>query len=116
MNHYLYASYLYFCLQNLENSLMILRFLQIRMSTDIERRVGSLLNNTDSTGTAPVNVPSIKTNERHKQPIAVTKPVSEQQTDSSKEKLCVELKERQDKMQVDSLCLEYKCHCNIICL
>ncbi|KAF7818860.1 DExH-box ATP-dependent RNA helicase DExH1 isoform X1 [Senna tora] len=77
---------------------------EIRMSTDIERRVGSLLNNTQSEGTAPVNTPSTKTNEKYKQSITTTKPVSDKQTDSSKEKLSVELKERQEQMQAsDSL-------------
>lgn len=103
------------CLQNFDDALTILSFLQIRMPSDIERRVGSLLNNTQSLGTAPVNIPPTTTNDMLKQSTTATKSFSAQQTDSSKEKLSVELKERQDKLQVHCFCLTYKCQCNIIC-
>ncbi|XP_028777530.1 DExH-box ATP-dependent RNA helicase DExH1 isoform X2 [Neltuma alba] len=74
------------------------------MSSDIERRVGSLLNNTQPKEAGSVNVPSTTANEKPKQTISTMKPVPADQTDSSNEKLCVELKERQGKMQAsDSL-------------
>lgn len=77
---------------------------EIKMSSDIERRVGSLLDNTQPKGAGSVNAPSTTTNGKLKQTITTTKPVSAEQTDSSNEKLSVELKERQDKMQAsDSL-------------
>ncbi|XP_054820957.1 DExH-box ATP-dependent RNA helicase DExH1 isoform X2 [Prosopis cineraria] len=74
------------------------------MSSDIERRVGSLLNNTQPRGAGSVNVPSTTTNEKQKQTITTIKLLSAEQTDSSNEKLSVELKERQENMQAsDSL-------------
>ncbi|KAI9090786.1 hypothetical protein K1719_028639 [Acacia pycnantha] len=77
---------------------------EIKMSSDIERRVGSLLNNTQPQGAGSVNVPSTTTNEKLKQTITAVKPVSAEKTDSSNEELSVELKERQEKMQAsDSL-------------
>ncbi|KAK4281729.1 hypothetical protein QN277_013190 [Acacia crassicarpa] len=77
---------------------------EIKMSSDIERRVGSLLNNTQPKGAGSVNVPSTTSNEKLKQTITATKPVSAEKTDSSNEELSVELKERQEKMQAsDSL-------------
>ncbi|KAI4300544.1 hypothetical protein L6164_033912 [Bauhinia variegata] len=77
---------------------------EIRMSADIERRVGNLLNNSQTTVTASVSVPSLTTNQEGKMSTSTAKSVSAQQTDSSKEKLNVELKQKQENMQAsDSL-------------
>lgn len=75
-------------------------FLQIKMSTDIERRVGNLLNTSQSTATAPASLPSVSTDLGQKRPVTTIKSVSSLQTDSSKDKLSVVLKERQELVQV----------------
>lgn len=94
----------FFSQKNFVSPFMILKYLQIRMSSDIERRVGSLLNNTQPNGAGSVNAPSTSTSDKLKQTITTTKHgSSEQQTDPSNEKLSVELKERQETMQVFSL-------------
>lgn len=51
-------------------------------------------------GAAPASLPSASTDLGHKQSITTIKPVSSQQIDSSKEKLSVILKERQELTQV----------------
>ncbi|KAJ1384806.1 P-loop containing nucleoside triphosphate hydrolase [Sesbania bispinosa] len=81
---------------------------EIRMSTDIERRVGNLLNSSQSMGTAPTNLPSVSTDMGHKQSMTTIKSVSSQQTDSSKEKLSVVLKERQELIQASDSMKEIK--------
>ncbi|OIW12193.1 hypothetical protein TanjilG_28601 [Lupinus angustifolius] len=77
---------------------------EITMSTAIERRVGNLLNNSQSVGSAPTSLPSASPDLGHKQSISTIKPVSSPQVDSSKEKHSVILKESQELMQAkDSL-------------
>lgn len=78
----------------------MLCFLQIRMSTDIERKVGNLLNSSQSTGAATSSLPSVSADLVHKQSATTIKSDSSQQIDSSKEKLSVALKERQELVQV----------------
>jgi len=74
------------------------------MSTDIERRVGNLLNNSQSTSqstaTAAASLPSASTYTGHKKTMTTINSASSQQTDTSKEKLSVALKERQELEQV----------------
>jgi len=70
------------------------------MSTDIERRVGNLLNNSRSTATAAVSLPSASTDTGHKKIMTTINSASSQQTDTSKEKLSIALKERQELEQV----------------
>lgn len=74
------------------------------MSTDIERRVGNLLNNSQSTSqstaTAAASLPSASTDTGHKKTMTTINSASSQQTDTSKEKLSVALKERQELEQV----------------
>lgn len=72
------------------------------MSTDIERRVGNLLNSSQSTGTTPSSSPSVSTDLGHKQSMSTVKSASSHQTHSSKEKLSVVLKERQELVQVSN--------------
>jgi len=81
--------------------LTMLSFWQIRMSTDIERKVGNLLNSSHSMGAAPSSSRSVSTDLGPKQSAITIKTVSSQQTDTSKEKLSVELKEKQELVQVD---------------
>lgn len=76
------------------------------MTTEIERRVGNLLDNSESR----VRVPEISSSEateatvqRGNQSSAdgdINQPVFTQETDSTKEKLSLELKVKQDKMKV----------------
>jgi ATP-dependent RNA helicase DHX36 len=75
-------------------------FLQIKMSTDIERKVGNLLNSSQPTGTAAASLPSVSTDPGHKQSVTTTKSTSLQKTDTSKENLSVALKERQELLEV----------------
>jgi ATP-dependent RNA helicase DHX36 len=70
------------------------------MSTDIERKVGNLLNSSQPTGTAAASLPSVSTDPGHKQSVTTTKSTSLQKTDTSKENLSVALKERQELLQV----------------
>lgn len=70
------------------------------MSTDIERRVGNLLNSSQSTGTASASAPSVSTDMGHRQSTTTIKSASSQQGDYSKEKLSAALKERQELVQV----------------
>lgn len=81
---------------------------EIRMSTDIERRVGNLLNSSQSMETETASLPSVSTDLGHKQSMSTTKSVSSQQTDSSKEKLSVKLKEKQKLMQASDALKEMK--------
>ncbi|XP_062166385.1 DExH-box ATP-dependent RNA helicase DExH1 isoform X1 [Alnus glutinosa] len=80
---------------------------EIRMSSDIERRVGSLLNSSESQGAVPVNDSSITPIQRGKKSTAgsnIRKPDSLLDIDSAKEKLSLELKQRQENMKAsDSL-------------
>ncbi|XP_062166386.1 DExH-box ATP-dependent RNA helicase DExH1 isoform X2 [Alnus glutinosa] len=77
------------------------------MSSDIERRVGSLLNSSESQGAVPVNDSSITPIQRGKKSTAgsnIRKPDSLLDIDSAKEKLSLELKQRQENMKAsDSL-------------
>ena len=70
---------------------------KIRMSTDIEQRVGNLLNNSQSVGEAFASFPSVSTDLGQKQSLTVTKSLSSQHSDSSKDKFNVALKERQEQ-------------------
>ena len=90
----------YLFLAACRNVLTMLSFWQIKMSTDIERRVGNLLNSSQSTGATLSSLPSISADLGQKQSAAPIKYVSSRQTDSSKEKLSVALKERQELVQV----------------
>ncbi|XP_057742352.1 DExH-box ATP-dependent RNA helicase DExH1 isoform X2 [Arachis stenosperma] len=81
---------------------------EIRMSTDIERRVGNLLNNSQSVGEASASFPSVSTDLGQKQSLTATKSVSSQQSDSSKDKLNVALKERQEHIQASDGLKEMK--------
>ncbi|XP_020972317.1 DExH-box ATP-dependent RNA helicase DExH1 isoform X3 [Arachis ipaensis] len=81
---------------------------EIRMSTDIERRVGNLLNNSQSVGEASASFPSVSTDLGQKQSLTATKSVSSQQSDSSKDKLDVALKERQEHIQASDGLKEMK--------
>lgn len=87
------------------------------MSTDIERRVGNLLNMSQSTGASAASLASVSTDMEHK--ISSTIKSASQQTDTSKEKLSVVLKERQELEQVSKhlagfltimFCLHLLCH------
>ncbi|XP_016184683.1 DExH-box ATP-dependent RNA helicase DExH1 isoform X5 [Arachis ipaensis] len=78
------------------------------MSTDIERRVGNLLNNSQSVGEASASFPSVSTDLGQKQSLTATKSVSSQQSDSSKDKLDVALKERQEHIQASDGLKEMK--------
>ncbi|XP_061352384.1 DExH-box ATP-dependent RNA helicase DExH1 isoform X2 [Gastrolobium bilobum] len=75
------------------------------MSTDMERRVGNLLNSSQSIEAASASLPSVSTDLGHKQSMTTIKSVSSQKTDSSKEKLSVVLKERQELAQASD-CLK----------
>lgn len=88
------------------------------MSTDIERRVGNLLNMSQSTGASAASLASVSTDMEHKISTTTIKSAS-QQTDTSKEKLSVVLKERQELEQVSKhlagfltimFCLHLLCH------
>lgn len=71
------------------------------MSTEIERRVGNLLNN--SQGSSSVNNSGVAPDQGGKQVppnVKVANPVSVEYTDANKEKLNFELKERQEKLMV----------------
>ncbi|KAJ0088801.1 hypothetical protein Patl1_32730 [Pistacia atlantica] len=68
---------------------------EIKMSTEIERRVGSLLNS--SQGTVTVNNSGVASDQGGKQVslnVKIANPVSVADTDANKEKLNFELKER----------------------
>ena len=97
----------HFWVEESRNVLTMLSFLQIRMSTDIERRVGNLLNNSQPKGAAPASVPFVSTDLGQKQSITATKSVSSQQNDSSKDKLNAVLKERQELLQVHNLTIKH---------
>ncbi|KAB1201160.1 ATP-dependent RNA helicase DHX36 [Morella rubra] len=80
---------------------------QIRMSSDIERRVGSLLNSSESQGVVPVSDSSVTPSQGGRKSSAggnSSKPESLLEIDSAKEKLSLELKQKQDKIKAsDSL-------------
>ncbi|PON40001.1 RNA helicase, ATP-dependent DEAH box [Trema orientale] len=83
---------------------------EIRMTTEIERRVGNLLDNSQSRVGLRENSSTVATgttDQRGEQSSAdgdITGPVSRRETDFTKEKLSVALKEKQDKMKTsDSL-------------
>lgn len=72
------------------------------MSTETERIVGNLLNS--SQGPVTVNdsgVSSVKGAKQSSFSVEVANPVDTSDMDSAKEKLSVELKERQEKMKVN---------------
>ncbi|KAK3227028.1 hypothetical protein Dsin_006890 [Dipteronia sinensis] len=76
---------------------------EIRMSTETERIVGNLLNS--SQGPVTVNdsgVSSVKGAKQSSLSVEVANPVDTSDMDSSKEKLSVELKERQEKMKANN--------------
>lgn len=81
--------------------LKILTFLQIRMSSDVERRVGSLLNSSDSKRAVPFNKSSgTPAQAGNKSSAGGDIRKSDLDIDSAKEKLSLELKQRQEKMKV----------------
>ncbi|KAK1563118.1 hypothetical protein Q3G72_022613 [Acer saccharum] len=76
---------------------------EIRMSTETERIVGNLLNS--SQGPVTVNdsgVSSVKGAKQSPLSVEVANPVDTSDMDSAKEKLSVELKERQAKMKANN--------------
>ncbi|KAK0584564.1 hypothetical protein LWI29_015260 [Acer saccharum] len=76
---------------------------EIRMSTETERIVGNLLNS--SQGPVTVNdsgVSSVKGAKQSSLSVEVANPVDTSDMDSAKEKLSVELKERQAKMKANN--------------
>ncbi|XP_022641271.1 DExH-box ATP-dependent RNA helicase DExH1 isoform X2 [Vigna radiata var. radiata] len=79
-----------------------------RMSTDIERKVGNLLNSSHSMGAAPSSLHSVSADLGHKQSAITIKTVSSQHTDSFKEKLSVALKEKQELSQASNSLKEMK--------
>lgn len=75
---------------------------EIRMTTEIERRVGNLLDRSQSRGGLSANSSSEASSQRGKQSLAdgdMTQPVPILENDSTKEKLSLELKEKHDKMK-----------------
>lgn len=71
------------------------------MSKETERRVGNLLNS--SQGNVPVNDSGIESSQGARQPklnVKVANTLSMPETDSTKERLSVTLKERQEKLKV----------------
>ncbi|XP_050227826.1 DExH-box ATP-dependent RNA helicase DExH1 isoform X2 [Mercurialis annua] len=77
------------------------------MSTETERRVGNLLNSTQRA--VPENDSGASSNQGEKQPLAgprIIKPVSTTEKDSAKEKLSVEIKQRQDKIMASDTAKE----------
>ncbi|KAL2327345.1 hypothetical protein Fmac_020772 [Flemingia macrophylla] len=82
---------------------------EIRMSTDIEKRVGNLLNSSQSVPqAAPSSLPSVSADLGHKQSATTIKSVSSLQNDSAKEKLSVALKKRQELLQASDSLKEMK--------
>lgn len=84
------------------------------MTTEMERRVGNLLDRSNSRVGAPENRSSEARAQRGKQSSDdgdVAQPVSTPEIDSKKEKLSFELKEKQDKMKVQIQC----CYINFTC-
>ncbi|GAU28842.1 hypothetical protein TSUD_21790 [Trifolium subterraneum] len=81
---------------------------EIKMSTDIERKVGNLLNSSQSTGTAAASLPSVSPDLGHKQSVTTIKSASLQKTDTSKGNLSVALKERQELSQASDSSKEMK--------
>ncbi|XP_031279106.1 DExH-box ATP-dependent RNA helicase DExH1 isoform X2 [Pistacia vera] len=76
---------------------------EIKMSTEIERRVGNLLNS--SQGTVTVNNSGVASDQGGKQVslnVKIANPVSVADTDANKEKLNFELKERQEKLMASN--------------
>ncbi|XP_024028399.1 DExH-box ATP-dependent RNA helicase DExH1 isoform X2 [Morus notabilis] len=72
------------------------------MTTEIERRVGNLLDRSQSRGGLSANSSSEASSQRGKQSLAdgdMTQPVPVLENDSTKEKLSLELKEKHDKMK-----------------
>ncbi|XP_020535656.1 DExH-box ATP-dependent RNA helicase DExH1 isoform X2 [Jatropha curcas] len=76
------------------------------MSAETERRVGNLLNSSQSQRAAPANdFGAAASSQGDKQPSAgvkIMKPVPDLETDSTKEKLSIELKQRQDKIMASN--------------
>lgn len=81
---------------------LILIYLQIHMTTEMERRVGNLLDDSQGQGRKP-SVSSTASAEGGKQfPTSVnnSKPANKLETNSGKEKLSAELEQKQEKMKV----------------
>lgn len=73
------------------------------MTTEIERRVGNLLDSSQSQASVSASSSLEVSAQRTKQLSDdgdITQPVSALEIDSTKEKLSLELKEKQDKMKV----------------
>nr|POE73659.1 dexh-box atp-dependent rna helicase dexh1 [Quercus suber] len=78
---------------------------EIRMSTEIERRVGNLLNSSESQGTLTSIDSSVAPSQGGKgkpssSGVNIIKPDSLSDIDSAKDNLSLELKQRQEKMKV----------------
>ena len=79
-------------------------FLQIQMPTEIERRVGNLLNSSQKA--AAGNESDATSSQGGKQASLggkIVKPASMLETDAAKEKQSIELKQKQDKLKVNTL-------------
>lgn len=74
---------------------------EIRMSTEVERRVGHLLNTSEGAVSVSDSPPGSSQGARQSCGVNVTNPVSTLyvNTNTNKEKLSVELKQRQEKMK-----------------
>lgn len=85
-------------------------FVQIKMSTETANRVGSLLHSSPSQGEISVNGPSGsgQGNRQTSASVITSKPVAQLEPDNvnEKEKLSLQLKEKQEKMKVHT-CISY---------
>lgn len=70
------------------------------MSTEIERRVGNLLNNSNASGAVKNSDVSDKEDNDLSLGAEVAYPAPTTTMDSAKDKLSLELKERQEKLKV----------------
>ncbi|XP_057999659.1 DExH-box ATP-dependent RNA helicase DExH1 isoform X2 [Hevea brasiliensis] len=72
------------------------------MSTETERRVGNLLNSSQRAAPADSAAASGQADRQPSSGLKITKPISTSEPDSAKEKLSIELKQRQDKMMASN--------------
>lgn len=75
------------------------------MSRETERRVGNLLSSSQRAAPAIDSAASGQGDRQPSNGLKITKPVSTLESSSAKEKLSIELKQRQDKLMVDWLSL-----------
>jgi len=79
-------------------------FLQIQMPTEIERRVGNLLNSSQKAAAGnESNATSSQGGKHASLGGKIVKPASMLETDAAKEKQSIELKQKQDKLKVNAL-------------